>query len=547
MGYSVARALRPFKGLHHCLIKPFRDATGATLDIDVGDSLAAIKRAVSAGIFKSNEFCPLQRDMHEVLPDKFIAFRGQVSACQSSHTRGLVCDDTLERGDSTLSALDYLDTLRDKSVSTIIHLSSIQHSAAVFKRAGFKHFDLPSEDCQEPSDSIVEEFLRIAEEARGVVAVQAHWHCLDDHARTGTLIALYLMKHHGFTAREAMCWIRICRPCPHATLQQLHSSGVIAQIKREGVLGNRVGLGCVGIRRRLSDHRASESCDDEGSQVSGRTASSAHTASSLESAASSVISRASVVESFCSRADTLCSAEHVDFAARRLSKVLGPCMMSERISAVSPWLGVVTLDPLSRDVPGLVSEGVALGADVDQGTYETSEVDKEMQYAHDAFLFAQSDLVVSYDDKLGQGSTGTVYRGILSKAAEVAVKVMNANMEGAQQQQALADLRQEIVVGKIMPTHPNLAVFVGVCETLSKGPMVMWKLVDGHNLHELVRDSSQSKGKAPWKPNFLDVVGWSEQMFSALACLHSHGATFTISHVSTQFPATCNKVSCTET
>jgi len=447
MGHSVARALRPFGGLHHFLIKPFRDATGATLDLDVGDCLAAIKRAVSAGIFKPNEFCPLQRDMHKVLPDKFIAFRGQVSACQSSHTRGLVCDDTLERGDSTLSALDYLDTLRDKSVSTIIHLSSIQHSAAVFKRAGFKHFDLPSEDCQEPSDSIVEEFLRIAEEARGVVAVQAH--CLDDHARTGTLIALYLMKHHGFTARESMCWIRICRPCPHATLQQLHSSGVIAQIKREGVLGNRVGLGCVGIRRRLSDHRASESCDDEGSQVSGRTASSAHTASSLESAASSVISRASVVESFCSRADTLCGAEHVDFAARRMAKGLeGPRMLSERISAVSPWLGVVTLDPLSRDVQGLVSEGV-----LDQGPYVPSEADNDMEYARDTFLFAQSDLVVSYDDELGQGSTGTVYRGIVSKAAEVAVKVMNANMEGAQQQQALADLRQVFLPN---PLHPGM-------------------------------------------------------------------------------------------
>jgi len=96
---------------------------------------------------------------------------------------------------------------------------------------------------------------------------------------------------------------------------------------------------------------------------------------------------------------------------------------------------------------------------------------------------------------------------------------------------------QEIVVGKIMPTHPNLPVFVGVCETLSMGPMVMWKLVDGHNLHELVRASIQSKGKAPWKPKVRHVLGWSQQLFSALACLHSHGATLTISHVSTQFPA----------
>jgi cell division cycle 14 len=78
----------------------------------------------------------------------------------------------------------------------------------VFKRAGFTHFDLPFEDCELPSDSIVDKFMRIAEEVWGVVAV----HCSSGRGRTDTLIALYLMKHHGFTAREVMGWIRICRP-----------------------------------------------------------------------------------------------------------------------------------------------------------------------------------------------------------------------------------------------------------------------------------------------------------------------------------------------
>ena len=30
--------------------------------------------------------------------------------------------------------------------------------------------------------------------------------------RTGTLIGCYLMKHYGFSAHEAIAWIRICRP-----------------------------------------------------------------------------------------------------------------------------------------------------------------------------------------------------------------------------------------------------------------------------------------------------------------------------------------------
>ena len=37
-------------------------------------------------------------------------------------------------------------------------------------------------------------------------------HCLAGLGRTGTLIALYMMKHIGFTANEAMGWLRICRP-----------------------------------------------------------------------------------------------------------------------------------------------------------------------------------------------------------------------------------------------------------------------------------------------------------------------------------------------
>ena len=37
-------------------------------------------------------------------------------------------------------------------------------------------------------------------------------HCLAGLGRTGTLIALYMMKHFGFTANEAMGGMRICRP-----------------------------------------------------------------------------------------------------------------------------------------------------------------------------------------------------------------------------------------------------------------------------------------------------------------------------------------------
>ena len=37
-------------------------------------------------------------------------------------------------------------------------------------------------------------------------------HCKAGLGRTGTLVALWLMKTHRFTAREAIGWLRIVRP-----------------------------------------------------------------------------------------------------------------------------------------------------------------------------------------------------------------------------------------------------------------------------------------------------------------------------------------------
>ena len=37
-------------------------------------------------------------------------------------------------------------------------------------------------------------------------------HCTSGLSGTGTLIVLYMMREHGFTAREAMGWLRIMRP-----------------------------------------------------------------------------------------------------------------------------------------------------------------------------------------------------------------------------------------------------------------------------------------------------------------------------------------------
>jgi hypothetical protein len=76
---------------------------------------------------------------------------------------------------------------------------------------------------------------------------------------------------------------------------------------------------------------------------------------------------------------------------------------------------------------------------VGEGACMASEAHGDIQDTH---LFAEGDLLLSFDGKVGEGSTGTVYRGILCSAVEVAVKVIHEDMNEEEKKTTLADLRQ---------------------------------------------------------------------------------------------------------
>jgi cell division cycle 14 len=145
--------------------------------------------------------------MHEVVPGKLIAMRGPVDL-----TEGTLWRDTLdEDGDIVDREFDprhFIDILLGFNVKAVIRLDRPRYHKRVFTEHGIAVADLSFDDLSNPPLDVVAKFLVITEGCRGAVAV----HSEGGLGRTGTLVALYLMKNHGFTAREAIGWLRIVRP-----------------------------------------------------------------------------------------------------------------------------------------------------------------------------------------------------------------------------------------------------------------------------------------------------------------------------------------------
>ena len=155
-----------------------------------------------------------------VMPGKFLAFRGPREV-----------DDN--RG--SLEPADYIEVFKSMKVQGIVRLNMAEYDKSSFVRAGFAHHDLVFDDCSVPPSHIVDAFLRRAEalEHGQVLAV----HCLAGLGRTGTLIALYMMKHHKFTANEAMGWLRVCRPGSIIGPQQRYLADMEAKMHELGAAG----------------------------------------------------------------------------------------------------------------------------------------------------------------------------------------------------------------------------------------------------------------------------------------------------------------------
>ena len=219
--HSVHDVFKCFSWIDDSLVECYRDATFSIPDfrLTLSDCWGSWARGVHVGWVSerrnfSNQWGmidvdhynrlddPINADLHIIVPQKYVAFRGprELGAGCSYRDRA--------NGFRDFSPLHYVELFKQLNVSDVVRLNEPQYDSAVFETAGIKCHDLEFPDCTAPSNGIVRAFMQISDTATGMVAV----HCKAGLGRTGTLIALALMRKHGFTAREAMGWLRIMRP-----------------------------------------------------------------------------------------------------------------------------------------------------------------------------------------------------------------------------------------------------------------------------------------------------------------------------------------------
>ena len=103
---------------------------------------------------------PCNGDFHEVVPGKFIAFKGPVDLGGATHR------DDGASGARLLSPAAYADIFaEDFRVTAVVRLNEARYDASAFERRGLQHHHLPFEDCTRPPAAVVDAFLRVADAA----------------------------------------------------------------------------------------------------------------------------------------------------------------------------------------------------------------------------------------------------------------------------------------------------------------------------------------------------------------------------------------------
>jgi Dual specificity phosphatase, catalytic domain len=140
-----------------------------------------------------------------------------------------------------------------------------------FMDAGIDHLEAFFLDGSCPSMEILQTVIHAFEHVPADKAFAVH--CKAGLGRTGTCIGAYLMKHFGFTAKEVIAWMRICRPgCVIGPQQQY-----LEKIQRlmweqgaaEGYIELPVGADAPIMKEKEQDSDMADAVDGRAGQAAG--------------------------------------------------------------------------------------------------------------------------------------------------------------------------------------------------------------------------------------------------------------------------------------
>ncbi|KAH7105285.1 tyrosine protein phosphatase [Auriculariales sp. MPI-PUGE-AT-0066] len=226
---------------------PFRDAGRGKSDfnLSINDCLWGLWKGIQNGLCDMNEFSVEDYEFYEKVENgdwnwitpNFIAFASPVEPAfarrEKERARAALTGITSTPGGaappsapatpsatSSSTALrqrlpipfqNCLDYFQRHNVKVVVRLNNALYDKGLFEERGIEHLELYFDDGSNPTDDIVRKFIQVSDkiiEAGGVVAV----HCKAGLGRTGTLIGAYLIWKYGFTANEAIAFMRIVRP-----------------------------------------------------------------------------------------------------------------------------------------------------------------------------------------------------------------------------------------------------------------------------------------------------------------------------------------------
>jgi hypothetical protein len=189
--------------------------------LDIRHCLEGLWKAVELGWidfseegFDPNEFShfdsPLNADLHEIVPGKFLTMQVPRLLDAACGWEDRFVDGRFSHRE--FSPAYYAELLEQFDARVCLRLGTPYYGREALDATGVALEDLYCEDYEIPPPGVVERFLAVVEAAPGPVAVQSQVGL----GLAGTLIALYMMKHHGFGGLQAAAWIRIVRPCRFA-------------------------------------------------------------------------------------------------------------------------------------------------------------------------------------------------------------------------------------------------------------------------------------------------------------------------------------------